>query len=267
MFFDRYDFQDTELVIYYPDVKIKTVFDKDYIIHNIFIHLDYDNNVFALSKLYYKLEEYVNDKKLFVHPHFNSTLEPCYKSKAYCVGQLNMHYTFYDILNVINTIGKIDFWLHNENSSDCYFSIRDLIFETQINSISSMIFKYNIKKDLKDLLINSLEIKNTIFGRYINISIDIDEFEKIIISNVLISIKSISDMFKYTLSKYQDYVISFKGKNYYLKAESFDAEKLMTNGFDKISQDVLHQFTTLSREETTHPSFDTGIEEYFFENL
>ena len=126
MYPNRYEFKENELLIYYPEVTIKNLVGQTYNMYNIFIHYGYNTNIFAFTKLHYTISDYMNQThNTFTHPHQSRGTIP-FKSQSYCYGKLNIQYSFSNIESVIAVINVVDFWLHNENSSDCYTPIASL---------------------------------------------------------------------------------------------------------------------------------------------
>lgn len=267
MFPNRYDFQDTQLMLYYPEVVVKDTAGNIYTTYDIFIHLEYDHSVFKFTKLTYTLSDYANTRGLiFAHPHANYNSNYYYTSE-YCKGTMDFSYLFSDLTTVIKAINNIDFWLHNENSSDCYITIKDLIEINKVSSLSTAKFNYDMRYKLVNLLTDNLELIDTIFGRVFSLTINKEKLKSIFIGNLKTISYKIPDTLLRYMNKCSNYIINFKGKNHYIKIQAFDGEYLLGEASKNIKDDVLQQFETFATAELNDPHFSSGLEEYYFKNI
>lgn len=264
MYPDRYEFQDDELVIYYPKVTIKDSTDNTYDIHKVFIHYGYNSSQFSFTKLHYSVKDYMNQTSyVFSHPHLSKGAY-AYKSLNYCYGRLGISYTFHDINSVISAINVTDFWLHNENSSDCYINISKLYYNDGSDLLSNLIFDASIKDSLPYTMIKKIGIRNTIFGNTIDIDWDDEGIKASMKATVIDKMIRCSHNLVNIIDKYKTHVVNFKDKDYYMTIESFDAEDIITNTKSNINENVVEQLKDLAAGITKNTHFLQQVERYYF---
>ena len=267
MFPNRYEFQDTQLLLYYPEVTVKDTAGNTYTIYDIFIHLEYDYTAFRFTKLTYTLADYANTRGLiFAHPHANHNSN-YYFTGDYCKGTMDIFHYFDNLPSVVKAINNIDFWLHNENSSDCYITIKELIEINHINSLSAANFKFEIRYKLIELVNDSLELTDTIFGKMFSLKTDREKLKSIFINNLRsVSYKVSTNLLNF-MNNCGNYTINFKEKTHYIKIQAFDGEYLLGEASKQLKDDVLQQFETFATAEFNDPYFSSGLEDYYFKNI
>lgn len=265
MYPDRYEFQKDELIIYYPKVTIKNTSEQTYDIYNIFIHYNYNNNRFSFTKLHYTLSDYINQTHyIFTHPHVARSQTP-FRTLNYCYGRLQMEYNFTDIQSVISAINVTDFWLHNENSSDCYLHISNMYYNTGNDSLNSLVFYEYIKDELELNMIKNINTKRTIFGNIIDIEWDDEAIKTAMVRNVKDKMLFCSSDLQKILDKYSHHIIRFKGEDYYITVDSFDGKYIINNTKSNINENVVQQFKDMATGVYKSSNFLSKIERYYFE--
>lgn len=265
MYPNRYEFKENELIIYYPEVTIKNLAGQTYNIYNVFIHYGYNNNIFAFTKLHYTVSDYMNQShNAFTHPHQSKGTLP-FKSQSYCYGRLNIEYTFNNIESVIAVINVVDFWLHNENSSDCYTPIATLFHTEGQDSLTSLSFDENLRNELEEYMVVDKSIKNTIFGELINIEWNTDEaMIGMLKDNVLEKKIYFAQNLKNILDSYHNTIVNFKDKDYYITVEGFNAERIKTNTKSNINENVAQQLKQMATAITNSSTFLPNLEQHYF---
>jgi hypothetical protein len=266
MYPNRYEFKEYELLIYYPEVIIKNPIGQTYTIYNVFIDYGYNNSVFGFTKLHYSVSDYMNQAgSMFTHPHVSKS-NTAHRTQGYCHGKMNIYYDFGNLQNLIAVINTVDFWLHNENSSDCYSPIASVFHSDGEDSLTSLYFKTNIVEDLNEGLIKNVDIKKTIFGDIIDITWDDDTILGIMEDYVLDKRLYCASGLKSILDKYQDITINFKDKDYYISIEGFSGETLKSITKTNINENVVRQLKQMADGITKNPSFLSNIEQYYINN-
>lgn len=266
MYPDRYEFQKDELIIYYPKVTIKNTSNETYDIYNIFIHYGYYNSKFSFTKLHHTLSDYMNQiHYLFTHPHVARNQIP-YRTSNYCYGRLQIEYNFTDIQSVIAAINVTDFWLHNENSTDCYTPISSLFYSNGQDSLSSLKFKNNLQGELETSMIKDKNIRKTIFGDLITIEWDDEAILNSLTTNVRDKQLYLAQNLNKIIDKYQDYVINFKDRDYYITVEGFNGEHLKSITKSNINDNVVQQLKQMATAITSTNSFLPNLERYYFKH-
>lgn len=265
MYPDRYEFRENELLIYYPEVTIKNLVGQTYNIYNVFIHYGYNNNTFGFTKLHYTVSDYMNQtQNTFTHPHQSRGTLP-FKSQTYCYGRLNIQYNFNDIQSVVAVINVVDFWLHNENSSDCYTPIASLFYNEGEDSLTSLSFNLNLRNELEEYMVVNKSIKKTIFGELIDIEWNTDDaIIGMLQNNVLEKRVNCAQNLRNILDTYQHTIVNFKDKDYYITVEGFNGERIKTNTKSNINENVAQQLKQMATAITNNPTFLPNIEQYYF---
>lgn len=265
MYPDRYEFRENELLIYYPEVTIKNLVGQTYNIYNVFIHYGYNNNTFGFTKLHYTVSDYMNQtQNTFTHPHQSRGTLP-FKSQTYCYGRLNIQYNFNDIQSVVAVINVVDFWLHNENSSDCYTPIASLFYNEGEDSLASLSFNLNLRNELEEYMVVNKSIKKTIFGELIDIEWNTDDaIIGMLQNNVLEKRLNCAQNLRNILDTYQHTIVNFKDKDYYITVEGFNGERIKTNTKSNINENVAQQLKQMATAITNNPTFLPNIEQYYF---
>lgn len=267
MFPDRYEFQEYELIIYYPKVTIKNSTLQTYDIHNVFIHYGYNDNDFKFTKLHYTLNDYMNQTgSLFTHPHIARS-KTAFKLQSYCKGKLNTEHDFNNLTYVIQAINSTDFWLHNENSSDCYTHIANLFYNNGNDSLTNITFNYDVKNELIEDMISNISMKKTIFGDIIDIEWNdnaiINTLDECALNKRIYCVNDLTNL----MSKYNELQLTFKGKQYYITIDSFNAKTIIDNTKSNINENVLQQFKQISTGVSKNTNFLSKLERYYFNNL
>jgi hypothetical protein len=266
MYPDRYEFKEHELLIYYPEVIIKNSIGQTYTIYNIFIHYGYNDSVFGFTKLHYSVSDYMNQAgSMFTHPHVSKS-NTAHRTQGYCHGKMNIYYDFGNLQNLIAVINTVDFWLHNENSSDCYTLIASLYNSGGEDSLTSLYFKADIVEELNEGLIKNVDIKKTIFGDIIDITWDDDIILGIMEDYVLDKRLHSASGLRSILDNYQTIFINFKDKDYYISIEGFSGDTLKSITKTNINENVVRQLKQMADGITKNPSFLSNIEQYYINN-
>jgi len=266
MYPDRYEFKETELLIYYPEVTIKNLVGQTYNIYNIFIHYGYNSNTFSFTKLHYSVSDYMNQgSNVFTHPHVSRNTI-AYKTQAYCYGKMNIEYTFTNLQNLIAVITIVDFWLHNENSSDCYTPIASIFNSDGDDSLTNLYFKRNIVEKLNESIIKSVDIKKTIFGDLIDITWNDNAILSIMEDYVLDKQLYFSNELSNIINRYRTNIVNFKDKDYYISIEGFSGEMLKSITKSNINENLVQQLKQMADGITKNPSFLSNIEQYYINN-
>lgn len=264
MYPDRYEFRDTELLIYYPEVTIKNLVGDTYTIYDIFIHYGYNEKMFSFTKLHYTVSDYVNQSNnTFTHSHLSKD-RIAFKMNGYCYGKLNIFYDFKDIESLIAVINVSDFWLHNENSSDCYTPISSLFYNNGEDSLSSLKFKRDVVTELESFMIKNKEVKKTIFGDLTTIEWDDEAILNALTTHVKDKQLNFAQNLKNVIDKYQDYTINFKDIDYYITVEGFNGGHLKANTKSNVNDNVVQQLKQMATAITSTNSFLQNIERYYF---
>lgn len=264
MYPDRYEFKETELLIYYPEVTIKNLTGDTYTIYDVFIHYGYNEKMFSFTKLRYTVSDYVNQSMTtFTHSHLSKD-RIAFKTNGYCYGKLNIYYDFNDIESLIAVINVTDFWLHNENSSDCYTPISSLFYSNGQDSLSSLKFKNNLQGELETSMIKDKNIRKTIFGDLVTIEWDDEAILNSLTTNVRDKQLYLAQNLSKIIDKYQDYIINFKNRDYYITVEGFNGEHLKANTKSNINDNVVQQLKQMATAITNTNSFLPNIERYYF---
>lgn len=266
MYPDRYEFKETQLLIYYPEVTIKNTIGQTYTIYNVFIHYGYNNDVFGFTKLHYSVSDYMNQVgSVFTHSHLSrSTI--AHRTQSYCYGKMNIHYDFRNLQNLIAVINTVDFWLHNENSSDCYTLIASVFNSNGEDSLTSLYFKGDIVEDLNESIIKNIDIKKTIFGDLIDITWDDDSILGIMEDYVLDKRLNCSSGLRNILDEYQNITVNFKDKDYYISIEGFSGDMLKSITKSNINENVVRQLKQMADGIAKNPAFLSNIEQYYLNN-
>jgi hypothetical protein len=266
MYPDRYEFKEDELLIYYPEVIIKNLVGQTYTIYNVFINYGYNYNVFGFTKLHYLVSDYMNQAgNMFTHPHVSKS-NTAHRTQGYCHGKMNIYYDFGNLQNLIAVINTVDFWLHNENSSDCYSPIASVFNSNGEDSLTSLYFKPDIVEDLNEGLIRNVDIKKTIFGDIIDITWD-DNLILGIMEDYVLDKRLHSAMgLRNILDNYQTIFINFKDKDYYISIEGFSGDTLKSITKTNINENVVRQLKQMADGITKNPSFLSNIEQYYINN-
>ena len=264
MYPNRYEFKETELLIYYPEVTIKNLVGDTYTIYNVFIHYAYNEKMFSFTKLHYTVSDYVNQSNnTFTHSHLAKD-RIAFKMNSYCYGELNIFYDFKDIKGLIAVINVTDFWLHNENSSDCYTPISSLFYNNGKDSLSSLKFKKDVVTELELFMIKNKEVKKTIFGDLITI----DWNDEAILNALTTYVKDKQLNFAQNLHKvidrYQDYTVNFKDIDYYITVEGFNGRHLKANTKSNVNDNVAQQLKQMANAITNTSTFLSNLEQYYF---
>jgi len=264
MYPNRYEFKETELLIYYPEVTIKNLVGDTYTIYNVFIHYAYNEKMFSFTKLHYTVSDYVNQSNnTFTHSHLSKD-RIAFKMNGYCYGKLNIFYDFKDIEGLIAVINVTDFWLHNENSSDCYTPISSLFYNNGEDSLSSLKFKKDVVTELELFMIKNKEVKKTIFGDLITI----DWNDEAILNALTTYVKDKQLNFAQNLHKvidrYQDYTVNFKDIDYYITVEGFNGRHLKANTKSNVNDNVAQQLKQMANAITNTSTFLSNLEQYYF---
>ena len=264
MYPDRYEFKETELLIYYPEVTIKNLTGDTYTIYDIFIHYAYNEKMFSFTKLRYTVSDYVNQSMTtFTHSHLSKD-RIAFKTNGYCYGKLNIFYNFTDIESLIAVINVTDFWLHNENSTDCYTPISSLFYSNGQDSLSSLKFKNNLQGELETSMIKDKNIRKTIFGYLVTIEWDDEAILNALTTNVRDKQLYLAQNLNKIIDKYQDYIINFKDRDYYITVEGFNGEHLKSITKSNINDNVVQQLKQMATAITNTNSFLPNIERYYF---
>lgn len=265
MYPDRYEFQKDELIIYYPKVTIKNTSNETYDIYNIFIHYGYYNSKFSFTKLHHTLSDYINQTHyLFTHPHVARTQIP-YRTSNYCYGRLPIEYNFTDIQSVIAAINVTDFWLHNENSSDCYIHISNMYYNKGNDSLTSLVFYEDIKDELESDMIKDVNTKHTIFGDIIDIEWNDENIKEAMVKTVKNKMLFCTSDLQRVLDKYSQHTIRFKDEDYYITIDSFDGKHIINNTKSNINENVVQQFKDMATGVYKSSQFLSKFEKYYFE--
>jgi hypothetical protein len=264
MYPDRYEFRDTELLIYYPEVTIKNLVGDTYTIYDVFIHYGYNEKMFSFTKLRYTVSDYVNQSNsTFTHSHLAKD-RIAFKMNGYCYGKLNIFYDFNNIESLIAVINVTDFWLHNENSSDCYTPISSLFYNNGEDSLSSLKFKRDVVTELESCMIKNKEIKKTIFGDLTTIEWDDEAILNALTTHVKDKQLFLAQNLKNIIDKYQDYIVNFKDIDYYITVEGFNGEHLKSNTKSNVNDNVVQQLKQMAIAITSTNSFLPNLERYYF---
>lgn len=264
MYPDRYEFKETELLIYYPEVTIKNLTGDIYTIYDVFIHYAYNEKMFSFTKLHYTVSDYVNQSMTtFTHSHLAKD-RIAFKTNGYCYGKLNIFYNFTDIESLIAVINVTDFWLHNENSTDCYTPISSLFYSNGQDSLSSLKFKNNLQGELETSMIKDKNIRKTIFGDLVTIEWDDEAILNALTTNVRDKQLYLAQNLNKIIDKYQDYIINFKDRDYYITVEGFNGEHLKSITKSNINDNVVQQLKQMATAITNTNSFLPNIERYYF---
>lgn len=265
MYPDRYEFQKDELIIYYPKVTIKNTSNETYDIYNIFIHYGYHTYKFSFTKLHYTLSDYMNQTHyLFTHPHVARTQIP-YRTSNYCYGRLPIEYNFTDIQSVIAAINVTDFWLHNENSSDCYIHISNMYYNKGNDSLTSLVFYEDIKDELESDMIKDVNTKRTIFGDIIDIKWNDENIKEAMVKTVKNKMLFCTSDLQRVLDKYSQHTIRFKDEDYYITIDSFDGKHIINNTKSNINENVVQQLKDMATGVYKSSQFLSKFEKYYFE--
>jgi len=266
MYPDRYEFKEHELLIYYPEVIIKNSIGQTYTIYNIFIHYGYNDSAFGFTKLHYSVSDYMNQAgSIFTHPHVSKS-NTAHRTQGYCHGKMNIYYDFGNLQNLIAVINTVDFWLHNENSSDCYTLIASLYNSGGEDSLTSLYFKADIVEELNEGIIKNVDIKKTIFGDLIDITWDDDTILGIMEDYVLDKRLHSASGLRNILDAYQTIFINFKDKDYYISIEGFSGDMLKSITKSNINENVVRQLKQMADGIAKNPSFLSNIEQYYINN-
>lgn len=266
MYPDRYEFKETELLIYYPEVTIKNLTGDIYTIYDVFIHYGYNEKMFSFTKLRYTVSDYVNQSMTtFTHSHLSKD-RIAFKTNGYCYGKLNIYYDFNDIESLIAVINVTDFWLHNENSTDCYTPISSLFYSNGQDSLSSLKFKNNLQGELETSMIKDKNIRKTIFGELITIEWDDEAILNSLTTNVRDKQLYLAQNLNKIIDKYQDYIINFKDRDYYITVEGFNGEHLKSITKSNINDNVVQQLKQMATAITSTNSFLPNLECYYFKH-
>jgi hypothetical protein len=266
MYPDRYEFKEHELLIHYPEVTIKNLNGQTYNIYNVFIDYGYNNNSFGFTKLHYSVSDYMNQTgNAFTHSHISKGTI-AHKTYGYCYGKLNIEYRFTNLQNLIAVINTVDFWLHNENSSDCYTPIASVFHSNGEDSLTSVYFKTDIVEDLNEGLIKNVDIKKTIFGDIVDITWNDEVILRIMEDYVLDKRLNCAIGLRNILDAYQTTTINFKDKDYYISIEGFSGETLKSITKTNINENVVRQLKQMADGITKNPSFLSNIEQYYINN-
>lgn len=264
MYPDRYEFKETELLIYYPEVTIKNLTGDIYTIYDVFIHYAYNEKMFSFTKLRYTVSDYVNQSMTtFTHSHLAKD-RIAFKTNGYCYGKLNIFYNFTDIESLIAVINVTDFWLHNENSTDCYTPISSLFYSNGQDSLSSLKFKSNLQGELETSMIKDKNIRKTIFGDLVTIEWDDEAILNALTTNVRDKQLYLAQNLNKIIDKYQDYIVNFKDRDYYITVEGFNGEHLKSITKSNINDNVVQQLKQMATAITNTNSFLPNIERYYF---
>lgn len=264
MYPDRYEFKETELLIYYPEVTIKNLTGDIYTIYDVFIHYAYNEKMFSFTKLRYTVSDYVNQSMTtFTHSHLAKD-RIAFKTNGYCYGKLNIFYNFTDIESLIAVINVTDFWLHNENSTDCYTPISSLFYSNGQDSLSSLKFKNNLQSELETSMIKDKNIRKTIFGDLVTIEWDDEAILNALTTNVRDKQLYLAQNLNKIIDKYQDYIINFKDRDYYITVEGFNGEHLKSITKSNINDNVVQQLKQMATAITNTNSFLSNLERYYF---
>lgn len=264
MYPDRYEFKETELLIYYPEVTIKNLTGDTYTIYDVFIHYAYNENMFSFTKLRYTVSDYVNQSMTtFTHSHLSKD-RIAFKTNGYCYGKLNIFYNFTDIESLIAVINVTDFWLHNENSTDCYTPISSLFYSNGQDSLSSLKFKNDLQGELETSMIKDKNIRKTIFGDLVTIEWDDEAILNSLTTNVRDKQLYLAQNLNKIIDKYQDYIINFKDRDYYITVEGFNGEHLKSITKSNINDNVVQQLKQMATAITNTNSFLSNLERYYF---
>lgn len=269
MFPDRYEFQEEQLIIYYPEVVIKNLIGLTHTIREVYIHLPYDSSMFKFSKLRYSVNEYVNERNdFFIHSHIKSEYPNLTFTANYCLGNIEniKYYDINDGLSIIACINSIDFWLHNENSRDCYYSLAS-ISTKQANSILNCRFSSILRDYISEPLFKEVKCVNTIFGTSFQFESDNEELIKLLQSKVYNTIANFSDDLRKILQNPGRYHVVFKGKKHYLTFDAIDMNELMKNNYVIINEDIVEQLKTLTNATINEQQFYSSFEEYCFNSI
>lgn len=265
MYPDRYEFQKDELIIYYPKVTIKNTSNETYDIYNIFIHYGYHTYKFSFTKLHHTLSDYMNQiHYLFTHPHVARNQIP-YRTSNYCYGRLPIEYNFTDIQSVIAAINVTDFWLHNENSSDCYIHISNMYYNKGNDSLTSLVFYEDIKDELESDMIKDVNTKRTIFGDIIDIEWNDENIKEAMVKTVKNKMLFCTSDLQRVLDKYSQHTIRFKDEDYYITIDSFDGKHIINNTKSNINENVVQQFKDMATGVYKSSQFLSKLEKYYFE--
>jgi hypothetical protein len=264
MYPDRYEFKEHELLIHYPEVTIKNLNGQTYTIYNIFIDYGYNNNTFSFTKLHYSVSDYMNQTgNAFTHSHISKGTI-AHKTYGYCYGKLNIEYRFTNLQNLIAVINTVDFWLHNENSSDCYTPIASLFNTNGEDSLTSLTFSRDIIDVLNEAMIREVDIKKTIFGDLIDITWNDEVILRIMEDYVLDKRLVCANGLRNILDKYQDITVNFKDKDYYISVEGFNGDMLKSITKSNINENVVQQLKQMADGITKSPTFLSNLEQYHF---
>lgn len=264
MYPDRYEFKEHELLIHYPEVTIKNLVGQTYTIYNVFIDYGYNNNAFGFTKLHYSVSDYMNQTgNAFTHSHIPKG-SIAHKTYGYCYGKMNIGYTFKSLQSFIAVMNTVDFWLHNENSSDCYTPISSLFNTGGNDSLTSLLFDRNIIEDLNEAMIKEVNIKKTIFGDIIDITWNDEVILRIMEDCVLDKRLTCATGLRTILDKYQDITVNFKDKDYYISVEGFNGDMLKSITKSNINENVVQQLKQMADGITKSPTFLSNLEQYHF---
>lgn len=264
MYPDRYEFKEHELLIYYPEVTIKNLNGQTYNIYNVFIDYPYNDNSFGFTKLHYSVSDYMNQTgNAFTHSHISKGII-AHKTHSYCYGRLNIEYRFTNLQNLIAVINTVDFWLHNENSSDCYTPIASLFSTNGEDSLTSLTFSRDIIVDLNEAMIREVDIKKTIFGDLIDIKWNDEVILRIMEDYVLDKRLTCATGLRNILDRYQEITVNFKDKDYYISIEGFSGDMLKSITKSNINENVVQQLKQMADGITKSPTFLSNLEQYHF---
>lgn len=265
MYPDRYEFKETELLIYYPEVTIKNLTGDTYTIYDVFIHYAYNEKMFSFTKLRYTVSDYVNQSMTtFTHSHLSKD-RIAFKTNGYCYGKLNIYYDFNDIESLIAVINVTDFWLHNENSSDCYIHISNMYYNKGNDSLTSLVFYEDIKDKLESDMIKDVNTKHTIFGDIIDIEWNDENIKEAMVKTVKNKMLFCTSDLQRVLDKYSQHTIRFKDEDYYITIDSFDGKHIINNTKSNINENVVQQLKDMATGVYKSSQFLSKFEKYYFE--
>jgi hypothetical protein len=202
---------------------------------------------------------------IFTHPHVSKS-NTAHRTQGYCHGKMNIYYDFGNLQNLIAVINTVDFWLHNENSSDCYTPIASVFHSNGEDSLTSLYFKTDIVEDLNEGIIKNVDVKKTIFGDIIDITWDDDTILGIMEDYVLDKRLHSASGLRSILDNYQTIFINFKDKDYYISIEGFSGDTLKSITKTNINENVVRQLKQMADGITKNPSFLSNIEQYYINN-
>jgi hypothetical protein len=179
---------------------------------------------------------------------------------------MNIYYDFGNLQNLIAVISIVDFWLHNENSSDCYTPIASIFNSGGEDSLTSLYFKTDIVEELNEGIIKSVDIKKTIFGDIVDITWDDDTILGIMEDYVLDKRLNFATGLRSILDAYKTIIVNFKDKDYYISIEGFSGETLKSITKTNINENVVRQLKQMADGLTKNPTFLSNIEQYYINN-